>query len=298
MHYLITGGSGFIGQRLTASLLADGHQVSILTRTPEKYRNRNAACRWVGWSDLADAALPVDGVINLAGAAIADKRWSEARKAVLRSSRIELTERLIDTLARNGSRPAVLISGSAVGYYGSELNDLPLNEQAEPQQGFTHALCRDWENAAKTAADALGARVCLIRTGIVLGQGGALAKMLPAFRLGLGGPMGHGRQWMSWIHIDDEVAAIRFLLAQQTLTGPFNLTAPGAVNNATFTQTLGAVLKRPTFMRVPAPVLRLLLGEASELLLEGQRVYPEKLLNAGFEFRYSDLEPALRAVTS
>ena len=292
MHILITGGSGFIGRSLSAALSARGDEVIILSRSPEKL-SPTPGIRAVG--SLSQIKGPVDAVINLAGAPIVEQRWSEARKAVLRSSRIDLTARLVDWMRQQPKPPEVLISGSAVGYYGSH-GDEVLDETAEPVPGFAHELCRDWEQAA-LEAEALGVRVCLIRTGVVLGPGGgALAKMLPAFRLGLGGPIGHGRQWMSWIHLEDEVGAIIYLLDNPPLHGPFNLTAPEPVTNEVFSDTLGRMLNRPALMRVPTVMMRLLLGEASELLLEGQRVIPEYLYNAGYGFRHPGFEEALEQV--
>lgn len=292
MHILITGGSGFIGRALSAALSARGDEVIILSRSPEKLAPA-PGIRAVG--SLKQVKGPVDAVINLAGAPIVEQRWTDARKAVLRSSRIDLTARLVDWMRQQPKPPEVLISGSAVGYYGSH-GDEVLDETAEPVPGFAHELCRDWEQAA-LEAESLGVRVCLIRTGVVLGPGGgALAKMLPAFRLGLGGPIGNGRQWMSWIHLEDEVGAIIYLLDNPPLHGPFNLTAPEPVTNEVFSDTLGRMLHRPALMRVPSVMMHLLLGEASELLLEGQRVIPEYLYNAGYAFRHPGFEEALEQV--
>ena len=300
MHYVVTGGTGFIGTRLVESLLADGHDITVISRKPANVTVGSKAhqpqLEAITIDELQKLTKPVDGVVNLAGAPIVDKRWTDARKKLLRHSRIDLTQALMTSLEKAGAQPDVFISGSAIGYYGSHDHDLPLNEQATVTKGFTHDLCRDWENAALGAEKHLVSRVCLIRTGVVLGEGGALKKMLPPFRFGLGGPIGDGRQWMSWLHLDDEVAAIRFLLAHDTLSGPFNLTAPGSVTNQEFSDTLGAVLGKPAKFRVPPLMMKLMLGEASELLLEGQRIYPEKLLKAGFTFKYPDLSTALRAV--
>ncbi len=300
MHYVVTGGTGFIGTRLVETLLADGHDITVVSRQPSNVvvgsKMHQAQLETTTIDNICKLMKPVDGVVNLAGAPIVDKRWTESRKQQLRESRIDFTQTLITNLEQAGARPAVFISGSAIGYYGSHDHDLPLNEQATVTKGFTHDLCRDWENVALGAEKRLGSRVCLIRTGVVIGKGGALQKMLPPFRFGLGGPIGDGRQWMSWLHLDDEVSAIRFLLSHNTLNGPFNLTAPGSVTNQEFSDTLGAVLGKPAKLRVPHFMMRLMLGEASELLLEGQRVYPEKLLKAGFIFKYPDLSTALRVV--
>lgn len=294
MRVLITGGSGFIGQALTAALSARGDHVFILSRTPQAL-TPSARVQAIGALDELKGS--VDAVVNLAGAPIVDQRWSDERKQVLRNSRIELTKVLVEWMKQQPSPPSVLVSGSAIGYYGSHADEV-LDENAEPVAGFAHVLCRDWEQSA-LEAETLGVRVCLIRTGVVLGpEGGALAKMLPPFRLGLGGPIGSGQQWMSWIHIDDEVGGILYLLDNPSLHGPFNLTAPEPVTNEVFSRTLGRVLHRPAFMRVPAVVMKLMLGEASELLVEGQRVLPENLHTAGYVFKYPRLEPALQQVLS
>jgi uncharacterized protein (TIGR01777 family) len=291
MRVLITGGTGFIGRHLIPRLLTRGDQVMVLSRRPHaaKLDSRVAV-----YSELAQVETPVDAVINLAGAPIADKRWSDSRKALLRESRIELTRELVQWMGSLSVTPKVLISGSAIGYYGSQ-GDKPLGEDAEPKLGFTHELCADWEREAQVA-EKLGVRVCCIRTGVVLGDGGALQKMLPPFKLGLGGPIASGRQWMSWIHVEDEVGAILHLLDQEALSGPFNLTAPNAVSNETFSKTLAHVLGKPAFFRVPAPVMHLIMGEAAELVVKGQRVIPSKLEASGYRFRYPELESALNQV--
>lgn len=298
MHYLISGGTGFIGRALAKDLLKDGHQVTVLSRTPHSVAKKvSAAVHAVCLDDLHHLDTQIDGVINLAGEPIVDKRWSDARKQLLRDSRIAFTQQLISRLAEIGASTDVFVSGSAIGYYGSHSDGMPLGEEGAVTAGFTHALCRDWEKAAQQAEQTLGARVCMLRTGVVLGsEGGALGKMLLPFRLGLGGRVGSGTQWMSWIHLQDQVAIIRYLLGHETLSGAFNATAPGAVTNAVFSETLGKVLRRPAILPVPAFMMQLMLGEASELLLEGQRVYPTRLLEAGFRFKHPDLEGALAAV--
>lgn len=291
MRVLITGGSGFIGQALTRALLARGDQVVIVSRTPERVRTQaGLACV----SGLMRVQGVIDAVVNLAGAPIVGRRWTDARKQLLRDSRIDTTQALVDWMRRSDAPPSTLISGSAIGYYGSHRDEV-LDESAAVDVGFPHELCRDWEQAALEAGD-LGVRVCVIRTGVVLGQGGALAKMLPAFRMGMGGPIGNGEQWMSWIHLDDEVGAILYLLDNPSLQGPFNLTAPEPVTNEVFSRTLAGALKRPAFTRVPATMMKLLLGEASELLVEGQRVVPRNLNTAGYVFKYPQLQAALKDV--
>ncbi len=291
MRILVTGGSGFIGQALTKALLQRGDQVVILSRSPSRVPARSGV-QAVGSFDKISGK--VDAVVNLAGAPIVDKRWTEKRKQILRASRIDLTRELVAWMGRRQQPPSVLISGSAIGFYGSHQDEV-LDESGTVSSGFPHHLCHAWEQVASTA-ETESTRVCLIRTGVVLGAGGgALAKMLPAFRLGLGGPIGKGNQWMSWIHLDDEIGAILYLLDNPSLRGPFNLTAPEPVTNEVFSQTLAKVLKKPAFFRVPEFVMSLLLGEASELLLEGQRVVPVRLNSAGYEFKYRSLEAALKA---
>ncbi|KEA62384.1 Cell division inhibitor [Marinobacterium lacunae] len=292
MRVLITGGTGFIGRQLVKALLTRGDSVGVLSRRPESAKLDS---RVQLYSELPQVQGHVDAVVNLAGAPIADRRWSEKRKALLMESRITLTEQLVEWMRGAVQPPAVLISGSAIGYYGSQ-GDRELDEKAATKGGFAHDLCALWEAQAMKAAE-FGVRVCCIRTGVVLGPGGgALAKMLPAFRLGLGGAMGTGRQWMAWIHRDDEVAAILHLLDHNTLSGAFNLTAPSPVTNEEFSKTLASVLNRPAFFRVPAVVLELMMGEASELVLKGQRVVPTRLLESGFRFRYTSLKEALTQV--
>lgn len=297
MHVLITGGTGFIGRELAASLLADGHAVTVLTREITSSGNRvpNGA---KAIRDLARADA-VDAVVNLAGANLGGTRWNPVTKMGFRTSRIDTTRRLVDWMSRLGTRPKVLVSGSAIGWYGPQ-GDEVLTESAPAGGDFSATLCRDWEVEALKAA-ALGVRVCTVRTGIVLGPsgpagGGALAQMLPAFRLGGGGPMGSGRQWMSWVHRADLVALIRFLIERETASGPFNGTAPEPVTNAEFAKTLGRVLKRPAILPMPGFALKLIVGEMAEILLSGQRVVPQAALDQGFRFRFATLEAALRDV--
>ena len=296
MDVFLTGGSGFIGTALCHALLADGHEVTVLTRRLESAAHLPPAVgRCLGDPTRPGAwqeeAARHQGFVNLAGASIFG-RWSRGYKEVLRRSRIASTRNLVAALAEC-EEPPVLVSASAVGYYGPH-GDEELDESAPPGEDFLARLCRDWEAAAQEA-EAQGARVVRARFGIVLGwRGGALARMLRAFRLGLGGPLGSGRQWVSWVHLDDVVEAVLTCLEHPTLAGAFNFTAPAPVTNRELTRTLGRVLGRPSWLRVPAWVVRLVWGEMGSVLLTGQRVLPRALERAGFVFRHPELEGALR----
>jgi uncharacterized protein (TIGR01777 family) len=295
MHYLISGGSGFIGRQLCRELLQDQHRVTVLTRsTVAAARVLPAAVQTV--SELAQASA-ADVVVNLAGESIVGGRWSAARKQALLQSRLQTTQRLLQWMETAAPRPAVMISASATGYYGPH-GDEALDESAPPGSDFGGELCRRWE-AEASKAEALGVRLCLLRIGIVLGPGGgALAGMLPAFRFGLGGPMGDGRQWMSWVHLRDLTALIRWLAQSPQARGAYNGTAPKPVRNAEFARTLAGVLRRPALLRTPAQALRVLFGEMADILVAGQNVVPRRALAEGFGFAYPLLEDALRDVLS
>jgi hypothetical protein len=293
MHILLTGGTGLIGRALCRYWQAQGHQLSVWTRQPDKVA---ALC---GPQVRAVKALqeldqtPVDAVINLAGAPIADRPWSHKRKALLWSSRIALTETLLAWLESREHKPSVLVSGSAVGWYGDG-GERELSEDSPPvNEDFASQLCIAWEETAQRA-EAMGVRVVLVRTGLVLSpEGGFLSRLLLPFKLGLGGPIGNGRQWMPWIHIDDQIALIDFLVHQPGAQGPYNACAPKPVRNREFAKSLGRVLHRPALIPLPAFFLRLALGELSLLLLGGQRAVPARLLEAGFTFQFTDLSAAL-----
>lgn len=294
---LITGGSGFIGSRLIPVLLDQGCDVTVLTRNPEKTAlHFKQPVSTIKQLDRLNGTDVFDIVINLAGQGITDKRWRQGIKKQLRESRIITTQKLIRYLQAAKKKPELLISGSAIGYYGNQGEKL-VDESMSGDSSFSSKLCYDWEHEAQQA-DVLGIRTCYLRTGIVLGKnGGALSKMLPAFKLGLGGPMGNGRQWMSWIHIDDLIGIILYVINNKGIKGAVNGTAPNPVTNKIFSSTLARVLKRPALLPMPAFVLKLMLGEmAEELLLSGQRVMPKKILDAGYHFQYADLDNALSEV--
>lgn len=296
MRILLTGATGLIGRNLTAFLLSQTHQVTALTRDPQR-ANHLFGQQVTYWSTLDDKddLNDFDAVINLAGEPIAEKRWTSQQKEILCQSRWQITERLTTLIKASSQPPTVFISGSAVGFYGDQGQAI-ITEEEPPHHEFTHQLCERWENLA-LAAESRHTRVCLLRTGIILApKGGALAKMVPLFRLGLGGPIGDGRQYLSWIHIEDMVHGIYYLLTTEKLNGPFNMVSPYPVHNEQFTATLAEVLNRPSVIRTPASAIRLLMGESAILVLGGQRAVPKRLEEAGFSFRYYELEEALREV--
>jgi len=307
MHVLVTGSSGLIGTALVDTLADDGHRVTRLVRAapPTGSGTRPATVTDVAWDpakgtvDTAglEAAGPFDGVVHLAGAGVGDKRWSPARKQLILASRTDSTSLLATTLAALPAPPPVLVSSSAVGYYGDRGEDV-LTEESPAGTGFLAQVCVDWEQAA-APAQAAGIRTILLRTGIVLsGSGGALGRQLPLFRLGLGGKIGSGRQYRSWITLDDQVAVVVHCLLDATLAGPVNATAPDPATDAELAKALGAALHRPWFLAVPAPALRLALGAemATDMVLSSQRVLPAKLTASGFAFGHADLDEAVRSV--
>ncbi|MEQ4530439.1 MAG: TIGR01777 family oxidoreductase [Mixta sp.] len=295
MQILITGGTGLIGRHLVARLLGRGDRVSVVSRNVEAARDLLGAQVniWSGLDQQRDLN-GIDAVINLAGEPIASKRWTPQHKQLLCESRWQITERLASLINASSEPPAVLISGSATGYYGDS-GELVLTEDDSGHDEFTHQLCARWERLAMAAASDR-TRVCLLRTGVVLAkQGGALAQMKKPFLLGLGGPVGNGRQYMPWIHLDDMLAGILWLL-DHPLSGPFNLVAPYAVRNEQFAATLGKVMHRPAIIRTPASAVKLLMGESSVLVLGGQHVLPKRLEASGFRFKWYELDKALADV--
>lgn len=294
MNILITGASGFIGRQLVERL-APHHQLTLLTRSVQQtLRILGNQHHYLESLDALSDLNHIDAIVNLAGEPIVAKRWSKNQKQRICDSRWDITARLTQLIQQSSNPPKIMVSGSAVGYYGRH-DDKLLDESSGAHVEFSHDICRKWEQEALNA-NTEQTRVCIIRIGIVLGKGGALEKMLPPFKLGLGGPIGHGRQGMSWIHVQDLISLIDFLLSQEHCKGVFNATAPNPVSNAVFTKALGKALNRPALITTPPLALRLAMGEMSELLTEGQFVYPKRALEAGFQFQFSDLDNALTDV--
>ena len=301
MNFLISGGTGFIGSALCAHLLKGKHTLVIKTRYPDQLKG---SMRGVDRLCDLDPEEVFDVVINLTGEPIANKRWSASQKEKIIDSRLNATEEIITFLKYTKQKPSVFISGSAIGFYGIDspagsedsaiAEDVTLGGSNLGDDSFSSHLCKQWETSA-LQAKSLGIRTCLLRTGIVLGNGGgALAKMVLPFKLGLGGRIGSGKQWMSWIHIDDLIGIIDCCIGQNSISGPINGTAPNPVTNAEFTIALGRAVKRPAILPMPAFAVRLLMGEmGEELLLAGKKVLPMKALQSGYQFKYERLERAL-----
>jgi uncharacterized protein (TIGR01777 family) len=294
---LVTGGTGFIGQALCPALLSKGYSLTVLSRQPSD--QVQALCgRVETLSELhgLKGHSGFNAVINLAGEGIADKRWSDNRKQALRDSRVGLTHTLADVVKSWEAAPEVVISGSAVGFYGDQ-GSQPVTEHTEPADEFTHQMCRDWENEA-LAMSLETTRVCLSRTGIVVGPGGGfLKRMLLPFKMGLGGRIGNGQQFMPWVHREDVVSALIWMLETPEASGAYNVVSPNPVTNRQFTAELASVLHRPAIFPVPASLLKVALGEMARLLLTGQQALPKKLEDEGFSFRYKELQPALKDAT-
>jgi len=298
---LVTGATGFVGRRLVAALLADRQHVIALTRDPVRAaRVLGANVRCVADLTELTAKTRVDIVVNLAGARILGRRWTPARKAVLRASRVALTRRVVDWIAAAQNKPRLLLAASAIGYYGVQRQDdgTALTEESPPQPVFMSELCQEWETEAARAAE-YGVQVACTRFGLVLGHGGALPAMLMPVKLGIGGRMGSGRQRLSWIHVTDLLRALGWLArrgATEPVVGAWNFTAPEGTTQAQFVRTAATLLHRPALLPTPAWPVRLLLGEQADLLLEGQNVVPQRLQRAGFVFRYPTVDSALRAL--
>jgi len=298
MKIVVAGGSGFIGRSLVARMRADNHTVVTLTRAPAKAGSTDTAgpevVQWDGrtmgeWAACLDGA---DAIVNLAGESLDGKRWTSAQKERIMRSRVEVTHTLRDAVARASRKPSVLVNASAVGYYGS-VEEGDVTEEYPSGKGFLAETCVSWENGAESIGE-LGLRVVKLRLGVVLAaQGGALRKMVLPFRLFAGGPMGSGRQWFPWVHCDDVTEIAMLALQNASVIGPVNVTAPESVNMKTFCAALGGALHRPSWAPVPAALLRIALGEMSDMLLTGQRVVPAKLQRLGYTFRFPTLALAL-----
>jgi uncharacterized protein (TIGR01777 family) len=299
---IVTGGTGFIGRELCALLSAAGFEVIVLSRRPGIVSRRLGdgvtGVNWDGksaggWADYADGAY---GIVNLAGAGIATGRWNETVKDRILRSRLDAGRAVCEAVENAAVKPRVVVQASAIGFYGNR-GEEELTESSPHGDGFLADVTRQWEHSTEWVRS-FGVRHVVIRTGLVLGSGGGvLPRLLTPFKLFIGGPLGNGRQWMSWIHLRDEAAAIRFLVEREELDGAFNITAPDPVRNASFSGALGRAAGRPSWIRTPSLALRALMGEmANELILTSLRVIPARLLSAGFQFSYPDLEPALRDI--
>jgi uncharacterized protein (TIGR01777 family) len=301
MRVIITGATGLIGKTLTTSLLDDGHEVIALSRSAGKAKYlldpRTMVVEWDavsarGWGHYAQGA---GAIVNLSGENVMGM-WTQKKKAAILNSRINATRAVVEAVALVENKPKVIVQGSAIGYYGPRQEE-PLDESSAGGEGFLADVCRQWETAAEPVR-ALGSRLVIIRSGIVLTKkGGALAPLVQSFNFFGGGYIGRGEQWYSWIGIDDEVAIICYLIEHDKLSGPYNLVAPNPVRLKLFVQTLGKVLGRPVWLSIPTALVRIAFDQmADELLLKGQRVIPRRLLEAGYRFKYSELEPALRHI--
>jgi uncharacterized protein (TIGR01777 family) len=305
MRIVITGGSGLIGSALAREMGGAGHEVVVLSRDPSRVRSlppNTRAAYWEGkwdgksdgrtagdWAQLLDADT---AIVHLAGDGVASGRWTDEKKRRIRDSRVESGQAVLAAVRHAKTPPRVLLQGSAVGYYG-DCGDEVVDESHPPGDDFLARVCVEWE-ASTAGVSALGVRRPVLRTGIVLSdEGGALPRMAFPFRLLAGGALGNGRQWVPWIHVADEVGAIRFLIERDDADGPFNLTAPAPLTNRDFSRALGRVLSRPSFAPAPGFALRFLLGEMADALLHGQRAVPKRLLELGYEFRYAEAAGAL-----
>lgn len=300
MKVLIFGGTGFVGRNLTEELITNGYEVYIVTRnhqnTTQAIGKNVQIIEWDINSSLTDIQVlkKIDVVINLAGESIGNRRWTYSVKQEILASRIKTTSAIVNAINSRIIQPKLLINASAVGYYGPH-NDEELTEVDEAGRDFLAQVCRAWENEAYKV-QSNSTRVVTIRIGVVLGKEGALNKMVMPFKIYMGGPLGTGMQWMSWIHIQDLTSLIRFIIEQPILIGPINATAPESVRMRDFCKDIGKVLNRPSWLPVPEFILNLALGEMAEMLLHGQRVVPKKAIDAGFESKFPGLESALRNV--
>lgn len=303
MKLIITGGTGFIGSALVHELVKDKHEIAVPSRSPETVHNLPASVRLVkwdartaeGWGGEVDGA---DAIVNLAGEAIAPMPWIGGRQEKIRSSRVNAGKAIVQAIERARVKPRVLVQSSAVGYYGIHEDEI-LTEQSPPGNDFLASVCVDWENST-AAVEGMGVRRAVYRTGLVLGRwGGVLPLMSLPFQFFVGGKLGSGKQWMSWIHLADEVAALKFLIMTEAARGAFNLTSPNPVRNADFSSALGKAMGRPAAIPVPGFAMKIPFGEMAELmLLNGQRVVPERLAKLGFQFRFPTIQAAFQELYS
>lgn len=295
--FLVTGGTGFIGKTAVRHMLDAGHEVTVLSRNPQRAaRVFDGRARVVATLEAISAQDRFDGVINLAGAPVVGPPWTQSRRATLMASRIGTTEALMAWLRRVHHKPAVWVQASAIGAYGVRAPDESLDESSATGTGFMSRLCLDWEAAAKPAQQ-MGVRQVVLRFGLVFGHGGALPPMLLPYRLGLGATLGDGKQVMSWIHHDDVMRLIAYALDHESMRGIYNAAAPDAIAQSVFAKTVAHALKRPLFLRLPAAPMRLLTGEMGQLFLDGQRVVPMRLIEHGFTFRFPTLAGAIADLT-
>jgi len=299
MKVFITGGTGFVGTQLTSRLIEDGHEVTVLTRSLKGSTVSSLGISYLegdptkkgSWQE---SIKDHDAVINLAGASIFSK-WTAEHKRAIRESRVNTTQNIVEGIASHPERPFTLLSTSAVGYYGFH-GDEELNEDSPPGTDFLARIAVEWEGEALGARDR-GARVVISRFGIVMGEkGGALSQMIPLFKKYIGGPIGSGKQWFSWVHIEDLTEAFAFLLKHPEISGPVNVCSPNPIRNKDLAKALGKALHRPSFIPAPAFMVKLVLGEFGSVILEGQRVIPQRLLESGFVFQYPDIEKALKSI--
>jgi uncharacterized protein len=299
MKVAITGATGFVGSRLVDRLQQEGHQVLVLSRDADRARRAFPQATFSHVEVIAYAPQQIsgcDGVVNLAGAPIADSRWTPERKREILESRSLGTQKIVEAIAQVSPKPSVLVNSSAIGYYGTS-ETATFDETSPPGEDFLAQVCKEWEAAAEKVKDS-GTRLVILRTGIVLGMGGAIAKMLVPFRLFAGGPLGKGRQWFSWIHREDLVNLILAAVTQTDMAGVYNATAPNPVRMAELCQTMGQLLNRPSWLPVPDFALEALLGEAAKVVLEGQEVLPKHTQASGFQYQYPALKQALEEILS
>ncbi len=303
MRILITGGTGLIGQSLVSKLAADGHEVFVLSRSPDRKRDLVPGAQIVGWdaetaqgwghlADGADAIVNLAGT-NLGGKGFPPKRWTPQRKESILQSRLKAGRAVVEAVEGANEKPGVVVQASAVGYYGPRGDEILL-ESSPPGDDWQAQVCIAWEESTAPVEE-MGVRRVVTRSGVVFSdEGGAFPMLLIPFKLFVGGPMGDGEQWMSWIHIEDEVRAIQYLIEHQDASGVYNVMAPNPVRNRTLANVIGGVMGRPSFIPVPGPALRLALGEVSTTVLDGQRAVPENLRAAGFDFKYTEVEQAVK----